>query len=367
MKRMYLGEVAFIALALSVTALTSCGGGNPSSNPPPVFSNASLNGVYYGSSFNVNSLNKTSSLEKATFDGNGHVTVEQIFGNASGANQTQTVNATYSVNADGTYTITNGSEVAEGRLSTDSSTSVGATVNSTMVQNISAGAKAGVSGFSNASLNGIYYSSSFNVTSSGAISSIQKGTFDGIGSVDVEQIYSDGTASGINQTQTITGATYSVNTDGTYTLTYAGETSDGRISADGNTVVSARINSTLVQNVGFGVKGGGSGYSNASLNGVYYCTTLYLDNGKYVSSIEKLTFDGIGHVTYAMRYGSTTGANLTKELSGATYAVNADGSFTLSWNGITYTQGWLSANSKSFVAANVGTVGFQSISTGVKQ
>ena len=367
MKKKYFGEVAFVALALSVTALTSCGGGSGPNPNPPTFSNASLNGVYYGSSFNVNSLGKTSSLEKATFDGNGHVTVEQIFGNASGANQTQTVNATYSVNADGTYTITNGSEVAEGRLSTDSSTSVGATVNSTLVQNISAGAKAGVGGFSNASLNGVYYGSSFNVNSLGATSSIQKATFYGNGIVDVDQIYSDGTASGVNQTQTITGVTYSVNTDGTYTVTDGGETSDGRISADGNTIVSARINSTSVQNISFGVKGGGSGYSNASLNGVYYSTTLYLDNGKYVSSIEKLTFDGNGHVTYAMLYGSTTGANLTGEWPSVTYTVNANGSFTLSSNGGTLTQGWLSADSKSFVAANVSTASFQSVSTGVKQ
>jgi hypothetical protein len=48
-------EVSIIALALLTTALTSCGGGNSGSNninpDLPAFSNASLNGVYYGSSF----------------------------------------------------------------------------------------------------------------------------------------------------------------------------------------------------------------------------------------------------------------------------------------------------------------------------
>lgn len=135
-----------IVLALSLVA---CGGGGGSSSGggggnPTVFNNASLSGVYYSSTFNKNNSDTaptTSSIEKLTFDGNGNFTVDQIFGRSSGANQTQSGSGTYTVNADGTFTITFGPDIVNGRLSADAKTFVTARVNSTTTQNISTGVK----------------------------------------------------------------------------------------------------------------------------------------------------------------------------------------------------------------------------------
>jgi hypothetical protein len=117
------------------------GGSGTLNKVPPPFVNASINGLYYGALFNINPGGTTSSIEQLNFDGMGNVTVSQIYGEASGANQTKTLTGTYSVNADGTFTVTDGTAIIEGRLSDDAKTFVTARVNSTTAQNIGVGVK----------------------------------------------------------------------------------------------------------------------------------------------------------------------------------------------------------------------------------
>ena len=102
------------------------------------FSKASLNGVYYMSGLNINSGGESSAITKITFDGNKNFTYEQI--NSESA-EPQTGSGTYEVDADGTFTITEGDKVTDGRLSTDSRTFVAARTNSTSVHNVSVGVK----------------------------------------------------------------------------------------------------------------------------------------------------------------------------------------------------------------------------------
>jgi len=101
-----------------------------------VYSNASLIGAYYMVEGDTNS-GFNSRISNVTFNGQGSFTAAGTLNNATAANQSSSSSGSYSVNANGTFTVTpSGGNVVQCGISADTNTLVCATVSSTADQNI---------------------------------------------------------------------------------------------------------------------------------------------------------------------------------------------------------------------------------------
>jgi len=100
------------------------------------YSSASLNGTYYMAEGDTKS-GFNSQFGTATFNGQGTFTATGTLNNATAANQSSSSSGTYSVNANGSFTITpSGGSAMQCGMSADTKTLVCATVSNTADQNI---------------------------------------------------------------------------------------------------------------------------------------------------------------------------------------------------------------------------------------
>jgi hypothetical protein len=210
------------------------------------YSNASLNGTYYLASLDQ-AGGFIAEFGSLAFDGKGNGTFTGTMGSSSGANQVDNDSGTYSVNPNGSLTLTGSAGgVTNCGMSADTNTVVCSTVNALAYQNIALMVKTGSGGYSNASLSGTYYMVDGD-TKGGFNSQINSVTFNGQGSFTAVGTLNNATAA--NQPSSNSGS-YLVNTSGMFTVTPSGSSAmQCGMSADTNTLVCATVNSTADQNV----------------------------------------------------------------------------------------------------------------------
>jgi len=342
-------------------------------------------------------LGFTSSNYLTTFDGVGGFTASGTL-NSDGTGSADSFSGTYSMNSASSFTLANrkSGDVYFGHILPGGSMVTYSKMPGNVPSLNVATKFGGPSRLSNASLNGSYGLVSYFY--SGAItqppappagspqarplgfnSSIATMNFDGIAHWTIYGTANmDGTASALG-----VSGTYSVNPAGMFTLTTSGtpHISVGYIQP-GAGVISFSHNPGDVPGISVGVKTGGSGFSNASLNGPYGLVTY-----SYNSSVTQpptpatgspqanprgfnatdaaVNFDGAGHFS-ASSTTNTDGAGSAGSYSG-TYSVNPAGLFTLSVNGSTHTSsGYLLAGGSAFNFSN-NPGDFPSIGFGVAQ
>jgi hypothetical protein len=194
----------------------------------------------------------------------------------------------------------------------------------------------------NAALNGVYYMAGLNINNTGGVSSeLSTIVFNGKGRFDFSQTYSREDAA--NQVKTDSG-TYTVDAGGKLTFTVKGEVTDGWLSADAKTFVAARINSATVNNINIGVKAG-SGLTDASLVGDYRKAELLKNSAGWSAEIAPISFGGVGGF--------------------GTYAVADNGGVTFGTEPET-TNGWLSADAQTFIAARINSKEVHNLNIGIK-
>lgn len=340
--------------------LTACGGSS-TPNSGPSFSNASLNGPYFAASLDQ-SGDFISEFGDGTFDGKGNGTFAGLYSDSFRANQTESDSGTYLVNVNGSFTITGsaGSTMKCG-MSANTNTAVCATVNNNTFQNISVLVIAGSGKYSNASLNGTYYTASLDQYA-GLTSELGTATFDGKGNGSFTGVYSN--VSGASQPENEPG-TYSVNVNGSFAITGStGSTMKCGMSADTNTAVCSDVTDTGYQNISVLVKAGSGGYSNSSLNGTYYMTAGDSDSG-FTSQFGNVTFNGQGGFTTFGTINNPNGANQPTGNLG-TYSVSAGGAFTVTPLGGGGMQCNMGADANTLLCATVNNTGDQNIAVLVK-
>ncbi|MEE9913817.1 MAG: tail fiber domain-containing protein [Deltaproteobacteria bacterium] len=166
--------------------------------------------------------------------------------------------------------------------------------------------------------------------------------FDGAGNFSGSEVRKD--SSGTTSTDPVSG-TYSVNTDGTFTVTTGGgspETLNGRLSYDAKTIIISRIDSSTTHVIDIGVKAAPNGFSTNTYRGYYAggSTTTGTANAFYGYSAgfsntggQRNTFIG-----YAAGYKNTTGQYNTFLGYGSGYA-NTTGNYNTFFG---YTTGYKS-------------------------
>jgi hypothetical protein len=327
-----------------------------------------------------------------TFDGAGNWTATATT-NTDGAGSVGSFSGTYSMISANmfAFTTSGSTDVQSGYLLAGGSM-FNFSKNPGEIPSIGVGVKTGASGFSNASLNGsyglvmYYHGGGVKQPPTPPAGSPQAGPL-GFGSV-IGAINFDGAGHYTsNGTSNIDGAgspgsvsgTYSVNSAGSFTLTSIGSSDifSGFILAGGS-MINLSKNPGNVPAIGIGVKVGGSGYSNSSLNGRYGLVTYFHTGGVtqpptpptgspqakplgFSSTNGTITFDGAGHYT-ASGTTNTDSAGSAGGVSG-NYSVNSAGLFTLTVSGSADTSsGYVLAGGSVFNFSNnpgdVPSIGF---------
>jgi uncharacterized protein (TIGR03437 family) len=331
-----------------------------------VLSNKSLTGKYF---FREVLLVTDASAQTLTifgtltFDGNGSFTysAQQLTGSAAPASVSGT--GTYSIEPSGLATMSDPL-----RNGTTINTRVGA--NALVGSNTEAGNNvvsmfAAVAVPSSATTAGTL-SGTFQVASlefaNGSLSS-RRGTFfqmsaNGSGSLGNPSILGEASSLGDTQiTQAVSGATYTVNADGTGTATFPPTVSDPNQQLLGG-VRSIYISGDGNFFIGGGTGAGGQGMlvgirtaanaTNNSLTGFYWASDLRLESQNYSSYAGSANATGTGNMTWSRRLRTNTG---TLDVTALTpYSLNADGSGTSLDNRIA-----VSANSQFFVGSGLST------------
>ena len=346
---------------LTLLILSACGGGSSSSNSAPSFNNANLSGTFFTTSLDQ-SGGIIAEFGDTTFDGKGNGTFTGNYGSISGANQAESDSGTYSVNSNGSFTLTGTSgSVTNCGLSADTNTAVYASVSNNTYQSIGVLVKSASSGSSNASLSGTYYLASLD-QAEGFTAEFGSITFDGKGNGTFAGTM--GSSTGANQADNDSG-TYSVNPNGAVTFTgSAGSLMNCGLSADTNTVVCSTVKNVAYQNIAVMVKAGSGGSSNANLSGTYYMVEGDTKGG-FNSQISNATFNGQGSFTAAGTLNNATAAKQSSSTSGS-YSVNANGTFTVTPSGGSAMQCGMSADTNTLVCATVSNTADQNVIVMVK-
>ena len=324
------------------------------------YDNTSLSGTHADASLLFNPIGHESQIGEIVFDGNGNFTLTGIYSNSAGANQVRNETGTYSVNANGDFTLNVGGEIANCALHKDGEATVCARVDAPTVQHLLVSFPKVGNSFSNASLNGTFSLAGLNYNAAGHQSQIGEIVFDGNGNFTVTTTYSD--SSGANQIRSDNG-TYSVNSNGDFTINSSGEIIDCTQNQTSEWIVCARINDSTVQNLSVGLAKSGTNFSIASLNGTYTMAQMNFNPSGHQAQIGEITFDGNGNFTYTGTYSNSSGANQPYSAVGA-YAVSSNGEFTVNESG-EVTDCVLHQNRNSFVCARVNDSSVQNMTVGV--
>ena len=336
---MQVGVLIFVTIALALSAQAA------------TFSKASLKGSY---SFltnlwtaNVNT-NEFATVGILTFDGAGNVTGSYT-SISGGVVQTGTLGGTYTINSNGTGTITFATGSTAQFAITLDSTAAGVAHGVQLLQTNDSNNEI-VSGtavlqsttaetYSVASLKG-NFAFQWNLWTA-AVSEYQASdlgmmSLDGKGNANA---WSTIVAGGTSFTKTLTG-TYAVNSDGSGTISLPG----AQIVFVANSVAAGHVkgaqfieNCTSVGSGNYAIAGivlsaQATKFSNASLKGSYsFLTNLWTANVN-TSPFDMagvMTFDGAGTVTGS--YTSVTGGVAQSGALGGTYTVNSNGSGTITF------------------------------------
>jgi uncharacterized protein (TIGR03437 family) len=331
--------------------------------PADVLSNKSLTGKYsFREVLLVTDASQTlTAFGTMTFDGNGNFTYsgQQLSGNAAPASASG--NGTYSVEPSGLATISDPL-----RSGTTINVRVGA--NAVVGSNTEAGnnvvsmfaAVAAPASATNAgTLNGPYRVASLEFAN-GSFNTRRETFFqmspNGSGSLGNPSILGEASNLGDTQTtQAVSGATYTVNSDGTGTVTFPPTVSDPtqQLLGGTRTIYMAGDGSFFF---GGGTGAGGQGMvigiltaansTNTTLTGFYWSSDLRLEGSSYSSFAGSANATGTGNMTWSRRLRTNSGPLDVTALT--PYTLNADGSGTALDNRIA-----VSSNSQFFVGSGL--------------
>lgn len=376
--------IASLMVALSVTSFSGCGDNNsddsiPVINPPGsgyTYTNASLTGNYWVTTFTSGQdpVNYRSSLDGYNAGGTGYATFSLKAADRLTGVILDSGNAAYTVSLDGTFTLTpTGYQTLNGALGTTalgaySELGVMSRVGTIGEQTSSVLVRATATTHSNSSLIGTYYIVSIRDYSSEAGPRAIIGSLisDGAGSATIAATASTYGASPVPLGDNMT---YNVVSDGTMTATTSADlTAFGGVLSNSKSV--AALSATMDRNKQeaiYMVKAPALLMTNASLTGTYFMSTSY--RGFFVgwgAAIRSFSFDGAGNLSMVgIKSESLTGPAQTVTATG-TYAMNADGTFTLTFGGLTYVCG-LSDDASAFVVSYVNDPLYVEAGLAIKQ
>ena len=187
-------------------------------------------------------------------------------------------------------------------------------------------------------------------------------TFDGTGSyTGAVTINSGGT---VSASQASSG-TYAVTASDSVTL----GTWSGNVSADGSALVMTDLTAGDPPTVAVAIKEGGSGFSNASLQGAY--TMAGLNNsgstGLGLASLSTMTFDGAGNFTDTETENNGGSISPTPVNASGTYSITASGAVTVTLSGGNALTGQISADGSRVVLADLNPADAPSLFVVIKQ
>jgi 4-hydroxy-3-methylbut-2-enyl diphosphate reductase IspH len=186
--------------------------------------------------------------------------------------------------------------------------------------------------------------------------------FDGVGSYTLTGKSSE---TGINADVPLSySGTYLVNTDGSFTFdTPDPSTITGGIKSTKDVFVAANVSEQNEQGIWFGISAG-TGLSNIDLSGTYYMVDYNTNTNGTDTSISKLVFDGTGNFSGEQTFADVNAPNQKQNFTG-TYSVSDNGWVLFDVYG-EVTNGLLSADGQTFIAARINALDVQGISFGVK-
>lgn len=370
---------------LAAALVLSCGSNNSEPDSLPVFAppgsgnsytSASLTGNYWATTFATSQDpdNYRSSMDGYAFGGTGYATYSLKAADRLSGVVLDSSNASYSVNPDGTFTLSpTGYAGLSGALGTTalgaySELGVMSGLGSFSRQAASVMIRTTATTHSNSSLMGAYYFASMRDYSSEAGTRVSVGSAvsDGAGVIDIT---ATALTYGSSAIPVLDGMSYYVSSNGTITATSSADLTalGGALCASRNV---AALSSTVDRNrqeVYYMVKAPSSAMTNANLAGTYFMSSSYRGfyNG-WGSALRKYTFDGAGNVSIVSTFSeSLTGPAQSRSQSGS-YSMNADGTFTITADSITYTCG-LGSDGSAFIAASAGNPLYMEAGLAIKQ
>lgn len=211
----------------------------------------------------------------------------------------------------------------------------------------------GGGGVSNSTLDGTYAVAWYEKDTSSVAAGYGDLTFDGAGGVILSM-----NLGGVTVSET---GTYGVAGSGDLSVTVAGETMHGGISADGSKIVFADDVSAAGVEASITVATeDGTGLSAASLNGAYDVAFFGEDAATIYSGYGTFTFDGAGAVAVSVESGG-----VTITVSG-TYTVGASGDLAVTVGGNTL-EGRVSGDTQVITFTDHAAVGEAEIDVGTKR
>ena len=305
-----------------------------------------------------------SEFGKYTFYTDGtHTSVFDTNSSAEGLVEGSKDSGTYNLSPEGSFSIfiENGTKKNDGIAKPDSGFILFSNLHNPDEQGLTIGLATAGNDFANADLRGKYHVAFFEREASGTFSAIGTLTFDGSGSYDLYQKYSQSWGTGAG-THTASG-TYTVSSDGAVIIHDSGR--KGAISADHKTIIIANITDTSEQAVAVGVKAGTTGFSNESLNGSYHCLGFGVNTGGRECYFFTLVFDGVGNFTAGGTMNWSGNDAVQVQSFFGTYSVNDDGSLTVTLDG-EITEGAISEDGKLVLFSRIETPEVQDIGIAIK-
>jgi hypothetical protein len=282
------------------------------------FTNANLKGDYYVGQLGVDTSGADCMLLKVTFDGAGSFTYNGTLSDTSAADQSQSGSGTYSVNADGTFTILNSGDSTpdQGRLSWDARTFIMSRLDNTDRHTIFVGVRAMPNGFPKNTFYG-YYAGRINTAEYNTFLGYATGYNNGTGTSNTFLGYGAGLSNTTGNSNTFLGANAGyTNTEGSNNNFVGTSTGFYNISGIKNTFqgnLAGNKNTTGSRNSYFG---NSAGYSNTIGNGNIF---IGFKAGYYETGSDKLYIDNSDTAT-PLIYGDfaantvTINGTLTGEL-----------------------------------------------------
>jgi hypothetical protein len=293
-------------------------------------------------------------IATAKFNGAGEIASTSTYStNTLGAPLAATGTATYSVSSPGEVVYRTPEALFNGHLNDAGDIVVAADVSDTN-RAISVLVKKGGAGYSNSSLTGKYHFTLIgqNNNDPGARAEIGLFDFDGVGNWTLDGTKST-LAGAANVADTRLG-TYSVNPDGTFTLNTAPPIR-GVIKDTGDALVLSGVDDVNDQLIIYAVRAGTTTFSNASLNGPYFSTSLSMSTGPFIPMTTacywEINFNGSGG--YYAHWQCSPGPRTISTSGYGTYSVSPDGAFRFGVATDTPAPCRISENGKDFVCAFV--------------
>lgn len=218
----------------------------------------------------------------------------------------------------------------------------------------------------NGSLSGKYRMVELSAMSGSNQARFATADFSGTGAYTSQGVYSEsGVGASIAYNDPVRRP-YLVEPDGSFTRRDAAlNLYRGVLSTHYNYFLYSNVDTAGMQSIGFAIKEGGTGFTDASLAGPFQLVELTLGSTSNATTVATITFDAAGKYTAAGTRSDSLGGSTSFSDSGD-YHVNSDGTFTMTTGGLLHLRGVLAARGDLFAYVNVDSSDRQSIGLGVQ-